>query len=126
MAIRREAARRVKEDNTSVGASPQDNQDPSQGNQAPPQEKVPLGGQALIIPPAMTDEEIRSTFLTLPRAMTTQSQVVAAQSQAMTTQANQKVGPRVNQNASTMASRLRNFIRMSPPMLFGSKVDEDP
>ncbi len=44
----------------------------------------------------------------------------------MVAQENQKVAPRVNQKASTMASRLRDFSRIKPPMFFGSKVNEDP
>ena len=71
------------------------------------------------------DGEIRSSFLCLAQAMTTQSQVVSTQAQAMTTQANKEVGPRVQQSASTMVSCLRDFRRMNPPMFFGSKVNED-
>ena len=37
---------------------------------------------------------------------------------------NLEVRPRVPQHASTMPSRLRNFTRMKPPILFGSKADE--
>ena len=39
---------------------------------------------------------------------------------------NRKVGPRVPQHAKTMASRLRDFTIMSPPMFFGSSSNEDP
>lgn len=42
----------------------------------------------------------------------------------MTTQANQ--GVFVPSNATTSASRVRDFIRMNPPEFYGSKVDEDP
>lgn len=56
MAFRRAAARTVEEETTNEGV-------PSQGNQAPPQEQVPLCGQAPVNPPVMTDAEIRSAFL---------------------------------------------------------------
>ena len=39
---------------------------------------------------------------------------------------NREVEPRVPQHANNVASRLRNFTRMKPPMFFGSKADEDP
>ncbi|XP_049354640.1 uncharacterized protein LOC125819208 [Solanum verrucosum] len=63
-------------------------------------------------PPAMTNEEIRTDFLTL--------------AQAMTAQANRDVGPKVNANESTVASRLRDFVRMNPPIFLDSRVGEDP
>ena len=70
------AAIRVEEEISNAGAPPQTNQAPPQGNQAPSQEQVPVGGQALINPPAMMDGEIRSTFLSLAQAITTQSQAL--------------------------------------------------
>ena len=59
----------------------------------------------------MTNEEVRGDILTIDRAMTTQ--------------ANRDVGPRVNVLESTMTSRLRDFVRMNPPIFFGSNVGED-
>ena len=53
--------------------------------------------------------------------MTTQAQTVSTQAKEMTTQENWEVRPYVQQNASTMASRLRDFTRMNL-----SKVNEDP
>ena len=40
----------------------------------------------------------------------------------MTTQVNRDIRPRVNATESTMISRLKDFVRMNPPILFGSKV----
>ena len=85
----------------------------------PPQrlqgDQVPIGNQdneVPVVPPAMTNEEIRAAFLTLAHAMTAQ--------------ANRDVGPRVNANESTAASRLRDFVRMNPPIFLGSRIGEDP
>ena len=58
--------------------------------------------------------------------MTTQVQDLAIQAQSIKAQANREVGPRVQQNASTMDSRLMDLTRLNPPMFFGSKVNEDP
>ena len=44
----------------------------------------------------------------------------------MTTQVNLSMVPKVNMVESTMTSRLRDFVRMSPPIFLGSKVGEDP
>ncbi|KAK4713360.1 hypothetical protein R3W88_019267 [Solanum pinnatisectum] len=55
----------------------------------------------------MTNKEIRSVFLILARAMEAQE--------------TRDVGPRVNTNEATMASKLRDFVRMNPPVFLGSK-----
>ena len=60
----------------------------------------------------MANGETREALLTL--------------AQAMTTQVNRDTGPRVNSMESIMTIRLRDFIRMNPPIFFGSKVGEDP
>ena len=44
----------------------------------------------------------------------------------MTVQTNREVVPRVLPIASTMDSRLRNFIRIIPHMFYGLKVNKDP
>ncbi|XP_049397379.1 uncharacterized protein LOC125861555 [Solanum stenotomum] len=41
-------------------------------------------------------------------------------------QVNQDMRPRINANESTMALRLRDFVRMNPLIFLGSKVGEDP
>ena len=66
------------------------------------------------------------TFINLYQAMTTQDQAINSQDQAMAAQAKREFGPRLNQNASTIASRLRDFTRINPPKFFGSKVNEVP
>ena len=85
---------------------------PPQGLQG---DQVPIGNQeneVPVVPPVMTNEKIRAAFLTL--------------AQAMTAQANLDVVPRVNVNESTAASRLRDFVRMNPPIFLGSRIGEDP
>ena len=88
MTNRRDATRRVKEEIANTGDHPQDNQAPPQENQAPPQEQVPLGDQAPVVPPSMMDGEIRSDFVTLDQAMTTQALAVATKAQVMTAKSN--------------------------------------
>ena len=46
--------------------------------------------------------------------------------QSMMSQVNRDVEPRINTLESTMNSRLREFVRMNPLVLLGSKVGEDP
>ncbi|WMV25124.1 hypothetical protein MTR67_018509, partial [Solanum verrucosum] len=84
----------------------------------PPQgmegDQAPLGGKenvVLVVPSDITNGEIREAFLSMACAMTTQ--------------ANRDVRPRVNAIESTVASRLRDFIRMNPSTFFGSMINED-
>ena len=70
MTTRREAAKRFEEDIDDAGVPPQDNQDP-------PQYHAPQGYQDSINLPAMTDGEIRFTFINLVQSMTTQDEGVA-------------------------------------------------
>ncbi|TMW95325.1 hypothetical protein EJD97_009077 [Solanum chilense] len=82
--------------------------------------------KVLWVPPPINNEEIRESFLNLAQTMNFKDNVVTSQVQAMTTQVNREVGPRVPNHASTMASRFRDFTRINPHIFFGSNVDEDP
>ena len=91
----------------------------------PPQvEQVPLGSKVhqvpiveggndvLVAPPELSNSDIKEALLALARVLTTQ--------------ANFSKVPRVNVVPSTMTSRLRDFVRMNPPIFLGSKVGYDP
>lgn len=52
----------------------------------------------------MTYGDSREYFLTLTHVMATKSQAITTQAQDITTQVNQEIEPRVNRNASSMAS----------------------
>ena len=58
----------------------------------------------------MINRDIREASLTLARSVTNQVNMV----------------PKVNVAESTMTSRLRDFVRMNPPIFLGSKVGEYP
>ena len=66
----------------------------------------------------MIDGKVRESMFQMYQALTTQAQDITAQ-------ANRDGIPLENQHASTMASCLRGFSRINPPMFIGSKVDED-
>ena len=59
----------------------------------------------------LINRDIREAFLALARSVTTQ--------------VNLSVVPRVNVVESTMTSRLRDLVRMNPPIFLVSKVGED-
>ena len=102
----------MEEENVNEGVPPQDPQG-LQGDQ------VPQGNQVPVDPLAMSNEEFRSALLMMAQAVTTQAQ-------AMMVQATRGVETHVNPIVSTMASWLRDFVRMSPPVFLDSKVNEDP
>ena len=85
-----------------------------------------MGDQVPVSPPSMTIGETRKAFLNLSQAITSQANAITSQVQAMKTQMNKEVGARVPQHTNNMASRLRGFIRMNPPMFVGLKLNENP
>ena len=87
----RAVAQRAEEGIANVGD--QDNQGPPQDNLVPPLEEVAMGYHVSVVPPLMTDGEIREAFLNLAQAMILQANAVTSQIQAMTAQANREVGP---------------------------------
>lgn len=88
MTNRRAAAIRVDENIANARAPPHDNQSPPQDNQVPFKEQALVGNQVLIIPPAMTDRDLRSAILSFYQTMTTQAHAVTTKWQAMIAQAN--------------------------------------
>ena len=52
-------------------------------------------------------------------------QVITLQAQATTAQVEQQGVPKENPSFSTMATRLRDFTRVNPPVYTGSKIVED-
>ena len=69
---------------------------------------------------------MRAILCPMSQSMTNQAQAATDQAQTMTSQANRDISPCPHQQVTTMAFRLRDFTRMNPPTLYGSKVDEDP
>ena len=59
-----------------------------------------------MVPPEIPNGEIREALLTL--------------SQSLTTHVNMGIRPRINVVESTMTSRLRDFVRMNPPIFLRS------
>ena len=79
-------------------------------------DQVPLQGDPIrnveggIDVPEMSNRDIRETFIAIARVVTMQD--------------NLNIMPKVVE--STMTSRLRDFVRMNPPIFLGSKVNEYP
>ena len=72
---------------------------------------VEEGNDVLVVPPEMTNWEIREALLALARYMSTH--------------VNLSVEPRDNVMKSTITPRLNDFVRMNPTIFLGSKVGED-
>ena len=115
MNTRRNATRRLEEEIYNAGVPPR-------GDQVPPLKEVVVDDSTLANPPPITLAQIRAIFSQMTQAITNQSQATMVQAQSMIAQANRDVAPRVHEQ--TMASRLGDFTRMNPPILYGSKVDE--
>ena len=81
----------------------------AQGDQVP---IVEGGNDVQVVPPELSNSDIREALLALARDITTQ--------------ANLNMVPRMNVVKSSMTSRLRDFVRMNPPIFLVSKVNEDP
>ena len=77
MNTRRSYIRRAEERIANAGAH--DNQAPPQDNQVPPLEQVAMGDQVSVVPPPMTDVEIRASFLDFVQAMTSQANFITSQ-----------------------------------------------
>ncbi|TMX04584.1 hypothetical protein EJD97_007267, partial [Solanum chilense] len=83
-------------------------------NQVPPQ--VPAAGMEMSVKPnGLTDGEVRTALVDM-------AQPIIIQAHAKTAQAEQQGVPRENPPSSTMASRLRDFTRVNPPIYSGFKI----
>ncbi|TMW97437.1 hypothetical protein EJD97_005529 [Solanum chilense] len=103
---------RVKENDLHEDIPPQVEQVPK-GAQVPPQgDEVPIlevVNDFLAVPLELSNRDIREAFLTLARAVTTHE--------------NSSMVPIVNVVENTMMSRLRDLLRMNPPIFLVSKVE---
>ena len=81
----------------------------SQGDHIPNME---AGNGVPVVHSDLTNQEVKEALMAL--------------AQAVTTQINFRIVPRVNVVKSTTTSSLRGFVRMNPPIFLGSKVGEDP
>ena len=70
------------------------------------------GNDVPVVPPEMTNREIREALLTIALVLTTHANMGSA--------------PRVIIVESIMTSRLRDFVRMNTDIFLSSKVGEDP
>ena len=88
------------------------------GNQAPPQSPA-AGVQVSFNPAPFRDGEVRAAMVQMAQAITSKAHTI-------TTQATREGAPIENPHASTIASRLRDFTRINPPVNFGSRTNMDP
>ena len=86
-------------------------------NQVPPQASVDEM-EMLVFLSGLTDGEVRTNVVQMAQAITLQAQAMIAQEE-------QQGVPRKNPPTSTMDTRLRDFMRMNPPIYTGSKTVED-
>ena len=86
------------------------------GNQVPPQ--APAAEMEMSVNPAgLTNGKVRTALVQMAQDITLQAHAMKAQT------AQQEVHWK-NPPANTMASRLRDFTRMNPPVYSGSKISE--
>lgn len=65
---------------------------------------------------------IWAALFKIAQVINTQPQDATTQAQSMMAQANRKIVPLANRHVATIDSHLRDFPRMNPPTLNGSKV----
>ena len=86
-------------------------------NQVPPQAQA-AGMKMPINPTGLTETYVRKTLVQ-------SDQDINLQAHTMTAQTEQQVVPRENPHFFTMASGLRDFTRVNPPIYTGSKIIDD-
>ncbi|TMX00266.1 hypothetical protein EJD97_001111, partial [Solanum chilense] len=87
----------------------------ARGNKDTPQ--APAAGVKVLVSPAvLTDGEARASLVQL-------AQAIIAEAKVITTHDTREGASKENPHASTMASRLRDFTTMNPPVYFGSKTN---
>ena len=119
MNTRRNVAQRLEEEIANAGA-------PSYSDQVPPLEKDANMEHAMVNPPPLMDENIRTSLLQMAQAITTKAQAATAQSQAMPAQANRVAVLSPHQKVTTMASRLRDFTRKNPLLYMSLRLMKTP
>ncbi|XP_069145993.1 uncharacterized protein [Solanum lycopersicum] len=72
----------------------------------------------------MTEDKIRAILSQMAQSMDTQAIAATVKAYAISAQAYRDITHGAHEK--TMASRLRNFTRMNPPIFCGYKVDEGP